>query len=72
MPKVRILITKLVQTLHEVDVEEDELEDVVEGVISAEEVAGRDEAVLLQQNENLENDEVFTEDDPDFNTYLIH
>lgn len=72
MPKVRILITKLVQTLHEVEVEDDELEDILDGGIPPEEVVQRDVAVLLQQNESLENDEVFAEDDPEFNTYLIH
>ena len=72
MPKVRISITKLVQTLHEVDVEEDELEDVMEGKIPAEEVVRRYDAILLQQNESLENEEVFDESDPDFNAFNFH
>lgn len=72
MPKVRILITRLVQNLYEVEVDADEIDGIVDGFIPVTEIVERPEAITLQVNEHLENSEVFTEDDPEYSAYLIH
>lgn len=72
MPKVRISITKLKQTLYEVELPEDEIMRLISGDITGDEIIQHnDDAVILQSGESLDNEEIFTEDDVDFNAFFI-